>query len=208
MMERKHRLRAVRNLAAAVLLLLLFWWLYGCPLPTREMEFRRDERQHLVGRSDIIFTCESEGETISGDPMMLVGVTERTVHTRSRTHPFNIWPKNPEGATLVVLPSELEYKEKLVAGLVAVEPPALAERAQLTVYWPFDIWYDGEKVVVTAEGERTGAVFLFRMEETEEVPYDKIMRLFHTTRATDLPPYTLEFFNGDGALLETVTNMA
>lgn len=208
MMERKHRLRAVRNLLAAALLLAVFWWLYGCPLPTREMEFRRDERQHLVGRSDIIFTCESEGETISGDPMMLVGVTERTVHTRSRTHPFNIWPKNPEGATLVVLPSELEYKEKLVAGLVAVEPPALAERAQLTVYWPFDIWYDGEKVVVTAEGERTGAVFLFRMEETEEVPYDKIMRLFHTTRATDLPPYTLEFFNGDGALLETVTNMA
>ena len=207
-MERKHRLRAVRNLLAAALLLAVFWWLYGCPLPTREMEFRRDERQHLVGRSDIIFTCESEGETISGDPMMLVGVTERTVHTRSRTHPFNIWPKNPEGATLVVLPSELEYKEKLVAGLVAVEPPALAERAQLTVYWPFDIWYDGEKVVVTAEGERTGAVFLFRMEETEEVPYDKIMRLFHTTRATDLPPYTLEFFNGDGALLETVTNMA
>ena len=207
MMERKHRLRAVRNLLAAALLLAVFWWLYGCPLPTREMEFRRDERQHLVGRSDIIFTCESEGETISGDPMMLVGVTERTVHTRSRTHPFNIWPKNPEGATLVVLPSELEYKEKLVAGLVAVEPPALAERAQLTVYWPFDIWYDGEKVVVTAEGERTGAVFLFRMEETEEVPYDKIMRLFHTTRATDLPPYTLEFFNGDGALLETVTNM-
>ena len=207
MMERKHRLRAVRNLLAAALLLAVFWWLYGCPLPTREMEFRRDERQHLVGRSDIIFTCESEGETISGDPMMLVGVTERTVHTRSRTHPFNIWPKNPEGATLVVLPSELEYKEKLVAGLVAVEPPALAERAQLTVYWPFDIWYDGEKVVVTAEGERTGAVFLFRMEETEEVPYDKIMRLFHTTRATDLPPYTLEFFNGDGALLEIVTNM-
>lgn len=207
MMERKHRLRAVRNLLAAALLLAVFWWLYGCPLPTREMEFRRDERQHLVGRSDIIFTCESEGETISGDPMMLVGVTERTVHTRSRTHPFNIWPKNPEGATLVVLPSELEYKEKLVAGLVAVEPPALAERAQLTVYWPFDIWYDGERVVVTAEGERTGAVFLFRMEETEEVPYDKIMRLFHTTRATDLPPYTLEFFNGDGALLETVTNM-
>ncbi len=125
-MERRHRLRAVRNLIAAALLLAVFWWLYGCPLPTREMEFRRDERQHLTGRSDIIFTCESEGEAISGDPMMLVGVAERTVNTRSHTHPFNIWPKNPAGATLVVLPSELECKNRMVVGLAAVEPPASA----------------------------------------------------------------------------------
>ncbi len=207
-MERRHRLRAVRNLIAAVFLLAVFWWLYGCPLPTREMEFRRDERQHLTGRSDIIFTCESEGEAISGDPMMLVGVAERTVNTRSHTHPFNIWPKNPAGATLVVLPSELECKNRMVVGLAAVEPPASAERALLTIYWPFDIWFDGERVVVTAEGERKGEVFLFRMEETEDVPYNKILRLSRTTRVSDLPPYTLEFFSGDGALLEAVTNMA
>lgn len=207
-MERRHRLRAVRNLIAAALLLAVFWWLYGCPLPTREMEFRRDERQHLTGRSDIIFTCESEGEAISGDPMMLVGVAERTVNTRSHTHPFNIWPKNPAGATLVVLPSELECKNRMVVGLAAVEPPASAERALLTIYWPFDIWFDGERVVVTAEGERKGEVFLFRMEETEDVPYKRLRRLFHTTRASELPPYALEFLSGDGALLETVTNMA
>ena len=207
-MERRHRLRAVRNLIAAALLLAVIWWLYGCPLPTREMEFRRDERQHLTGRSDIIFTCESEGEAISGDPMMLVGVAERTVNTRSHTHPFNIWPKNPAGATLVVLPSELECKNRMVVGLAAVEPPASAERALLTIYWPFDIWFDGERVVVTAEGERKGEVFLFRMEETEDVPYNKILRLSRTTRVSDLPPYTLEFFSGDGALLEAVTNMA
>lgn len=207
-MERRHRLRAVRNLIAAALLLAVFWWLYGCPLPTREMEFRRDERQHLTGRSDIIFTCESEGEAISGDPMMLVGVAERTVNTRSHTHPFNIWPKNPAGATLVVLPSELECKNRMVVGLAAVEPPASAERALLTIYWPFDIWFDGERVVVTAEGERKGEVFLFRMETTEDVPYNKILRLSRTTRVSDLPPYALEFLSGDGALLETVTNMA
>ena len=201
-------MRAVRNLIAAVFLLAVFWWLYGCPLPTREMEFRRDERQHLTGRSDIIFTCESEGEAISGDPMMLVGVAERTVNTRSHTHPFNIWPKNPAGATLVVLPSELECKNRMVVGLAAVEPPASAERALLTIYWPFDIWFDGERVVVTAEGERKGEVFLFRMEETEDVPYKRLRRLFHTTRASELPPYALEFLSGDGALLETVTNMA
>ncbi len=139
---------------------------------------------------------------------MLVGVAERTVNTRSHTHPFNIWPKNPAGATLVVLPSELECKNRMVVGLAAVEPPASAERALLTIYWPFDIWFDGERVVVTAEGERKGEVFLFRMEETEDVPYKRLRRLFHTTRASELPPYALEFLSGDGALLETVTNMA
>ena len=46
------------------------------------------------------------------------------------------------------------------------------------------------------------------METTEDVPYNKILRLSRTTRVSDLPPYTLEFFSGDGALLETVTNMA
>ena len=89
-----------------------------------------------------------------------------------------------------------------------MEPPASAERAVLTIYWPFDIWFDGEEVVVTAEGERKGEVFLFWMETTEDVPYNKILRLSRTTRVSDLPPYTLEFFSGDGALLETVTNMA
>ena len=53
----------------------------------------------------------------------------------------------------------------------------------------------------TVRGEKIGVVFLFRLEETERQPLD---RLFHTT---ELPPYTLEFFGADGSLLDTVTNM-
>ena len=61
------------------------------------------------------------------------GVQQYPVQTYSDTHPFNVWPKNPEGATLVVLPSELEYEPNLIVGLVAVEPPPLAETARLTI---------------------------------------------------------------------------
>ena len=210
-MERRHRLRAVRTLIAAALLLAVFWWLYSCPLPTREMRLRRSERQLLVGESDIVFSYESGIRVERGSLVMLVSVGERTVQTCSDygdtrvNHRLEVWPKNPAGATLVALYGEIEG---LTAGLVAVEPPASAERAVLTIYWPFDIWFDGEEVVVTAEGERKGEVFLFWMETTEDVPYNKILRLSRTTRVSDLPPYTLEFFSGDGALLETVTNMA
>jgi len=189
-MERR-RIRAIRNILAAVLLLVFFWWTYRCPLPTSEMQFRRYERQMLAERSSIVFSCESEGE------VMLVGVAEGTVHTYSPIRRPYIWPKNPSGSTLVVLPAALAYRD-LTMGLVAVEPPALAERAVLTLL------FDGSEAAVTAAGERREAVFLFRLEETEDLPYAMLKTLFYTTA---LPPYTLEFYSGDGTLLETVTNI-
>lgn len=195
MRSRKHRFRAIQNLLAAVLLLLLPWRALGSPLPTREMEMHRAERECLIDPSTVVFTCESQPERELGDPVMLVGVSRYTVQTSSRTHRFNVWPQNPEGATLVVLPSELEYKPEMVVGLVAVEPPAPAETARLTI----DL-SEGEGPAHTVSGEKSGAVFLFRLEETESLPLDG---LFHTT---ELPPYTLDFFAPDGTLLETVTN--
>lgn len=190
MMARKHRLRTLRNLLIAVLLLLAAWWRMGCPMPTRTMELHHNEEIYLIDRSKIVFSCESDGERMLGDPVMLVALSRNTVQTYSDTHPFNIWPKNPEGATLVALPSELEYEPCLIVGLVAVEPPALAETARLTIA----LTRDGEPVR-TVSGEKRGDVFLFRLE----IPGDLSLKgLFHTTK---LPPYTLEFFDEDGTLL-------
>ena len=211
MRTRRHRFRAIRNLLAAVLLLVLPWYALGCPLPAREMEMHRSERVCLIDPSTIVFSCESEGERMLGDPLMLVGVSKRTVQTSSRTHMFNIWPKNMDGATLVALPSELEYKPNMVVGLVAVEPPALAERAKLTMDLTAFVTEGEEEEKVfrlrrpeesySIEGKREGAVFLFQLMESDRIALDN---LFHTT---DLPPYTLEFFDKDGNLLETVTNI-
>ena len=200
-------MRAVRNLIAAVLLLAVFWWSYGCPLPTGKMRFHRSARQFLVEESDIVVISYARG--VQGDiknPVMLVSVGERTVQTYSdyaytRLNPFDVWPKNPAGATLVVLPTELVDKNRLVVGLVAVEPPASAERAVLTMR----LQRDGEETVVTNEGEHWDAVFLFWLERGGEVSYGMLRTLLNTT---NLPPYTLEFFSRDGKLLETVTNMA
>lgn len=195
MMARKHRFRTLRNMLIAVLLLTAAWWRMGCPMPTRTMEFHHNEEIYLIDRSRIVFSCESEGERELGDPVMLVGVSRNTVQTYSDTHPFNIWPKNSKGATLVALPSELEYKPNLIVGLVAVEPPTLAETARLTIA----LTKEGEPVR-TVSGEKRGDVFLFRLE----IPGDlELNGLFHTT---DLPPYMLEFYGADGTLLDIVTN--
>ncbi len=45
----------VRNLVLAGLVFVLLWGLRGCPLPTKEMEFRRMERTYLLPRSELIF---------------------------------------------------------------------------------------------------------------------------------------------------------
>ena len=83
----------------------------------------------------------------------------------------------------------------MIVGLVAVEPPPLAETARLTIA----LTKEGGPVR-TAGGIKNGDVFLFRLEEAGDQPLDG---LFHTT---ELPPYTLEFFRADGTLLDTVTN--
>lgn len=199
MMTRKHRLRAARNLIAAGVLLVFFWWCCGCPLPDQEMEFHRREREHLIDPSTVVLTTERKSEGRMGDHTILVGVSKYTVQTSYRTSLFNVWPKNPDGTTLVVLPTYLQSRPMMTVGLVAVEPPARAAQAKLTV----DMTAYEQGAVYTAEGERDGVVFLFRLEETPE----REQILDGLLNTTGLPPYTLEFFDKAGTLLDTVTNI-
>ena len=194
-MARKHRLRALRNVLLCVLLLAFLWQVKGCPLPTAEMEFHRRERQHLADESEIVLRCESEAEGWLGEPAMLVGVAARTVHTASRTHRFNVWPKNPDGPTLVVLPSELALRPVLVVGLAAVEPPEQAETALLTLTLPLEAAYGEEDVRHVLTGRREGEAFLFRLQPQYDdatsrgrAEFAEVMSLTHRT-AGGRPPF-------------------
>lgn len=211
-MARKHRLRALRNGLLCVLLLAFLWQVKGCPLPTAEMEFRRRERQHLADESEIVLRCESEAEGWLGEPAMLVGVADRTVHTTSRTHRFNVWPKNPDGPTLVVLPSELALRPALVVGLAAVEPPEQAETALLTLTLPLEAAYGEEDVRHVLTGRREGEAFLFRLQPQYDdatsrgrAEFAEVMSLTHRT-AGGLPPYELAFFDSGGGYIASYTN--
>lgn len=198
-MTQIHRAQAIRNLLAAIILLAFTWWLTGCPFPTGAMKLHHYERMCLLDPSEIVFTCESVEEKKLGDPVMLVGVSPHTVQTSSRSHRLNVWPRNPDSATLVVLPSEVQYQPSMIVALAAVDPPAHAARAQLVI----DMTTYGDGKIYTAEGERNREVFLFCLEDLPG-PECLLNNLFHTR---DLPPYTLDFFSAEGTLLETVTNI-
>ena len=205
-MRKSYLLRAARNLLLALLLLAALWYVKGCPLPTQEMEFRRMERQRLAGRSEIIFRCESQGEAMLGRPDMLLGVTDTAVHTSSDTHPLNVWPRDADGPTLVVLPSELELQPVFTVGLAAVDPPEGTAAARLTITLSVNDWAED----YTVEGERQGAVWLFTLAQRQtedalrELERQALSYLTHQEAETSLYPYTVEFFDADGALLDTL----
>ena len=205
-MRKSYLLRAARNLLLALLLLAALWYVEGCPLPTQEMEFRRMERQRLAGRSEILFRCESQGEAMLGDPNMLLGVTDTAVHTSSDTHPLNVWPRDADGPTLVVLPSELELQPVFTVGLAAVDPPEGTAAARLTITLAFNDWAED----YTVEGERQGAVWLFTLAQRQtedalrELERQALSYLTHQQPRTFLYPYTVEFFDADGETLDVL----
>ena len=206
-MTRKHLRRTLRNLLITALLAALVWTAKGFPLPTQEMALRRLERQHLAGQSDILLRCESQGEAGFGHPDMLLGVTDAAIHTSSDTHPLNIWPRNTDGPTLVVLPSELVLEPLFTVGLAAVDPPARTASAQLTITLSRLEWAE----VYIAEGQRQGDVFLFSLaarhgeDDWRSHEREALSELTHQQSRTFLYPYTVEFFDTDGALLDALS---
>lgn len=205
-MKRRHLLRAGRNLLLAALAAFLIWSMNGYPLPTQEMEFRRLERQCLAERSEILFRCESQGEAMLGDPDMFLGVTDTAIHTSSDTHPLNIWPRNADGPTLVVLPSELELQPVFTVGLVAVGAPEGTATARLTITLSRPDWTED----YTVDGQRQGAVFLFSLaarhgeDDWRSHEREALSELTHQQPRTFLYPYTVEFFDGAGNVLSTI----
>ena len=206
-MRKSYLLRAVRNLLLSLLPLTALWYLKGYPLPTQEMEFRRLERQCLAGRSEIIFRCESQGEAMLGHPDMLLGVTDTAVHTSSDSHTLRVWPRDAGGPTLVTLPSELELQPVFTVGLAVVDAPEGTAAARLTITLSVNDWEED----YTAEGARQGAVWLFPLpaRHTEDnlgsLESHALSYLTHQVAETFLYPYTVEFFDAEGGLLDTLT---
>lgn len=200
-MARKYQIRTIRNLLTAVILLAFFWWIMRCPLHTNERELHRFERTHLLDPSRIVFSCEGQYDGEMSDCQMLVGVSSHTIQAMSRAFRIRVWPRNLDGATLVVLPNFREFYPTRIAVLAAVDLPVLAAHAQLVIDMTV---YAGGKVL-TVEGDRNRDAFLFYLEETPGV--ENVLDNLLDATAADLPPYTLDFFSADGTLLETVTSI-
>ena len=209
-MSRKHLRRALRNIGLAALAGLVIWCIKGFPLPTPEMDFRRDERQALAERSEIIWTYEG---TMRGDEDLLVGLSDTAVHVWHPNGYVLFWPRQ-EGGTLVPLPAETLYQDQansyLGPALLVPDPPAGAADARLTITLRENEWSETYAV----KGQPQGQVFFFQLEmryrgDAENDYYESnAFRWLAYERPESSGfrqyPYTLEFFDASGNPLSTI----
>lgn len=221
-MVRKYRWRILRNLLIAAVLLLLMWWEAGCPLPTMEMELHRWERQTLQEESEIIWAIDQTG---SHGPKMAVGVNRDSVLVQNRNTVRQRWSRHGDRATLITLIDMVRYWPENginlgTPALLAVDPPAGAERARLTLTLVLE---DPEwRETYELEGERQGEVFFFLLRQKyysssdtweerggtaalltqEEDAINAFTGTWQGEEALDRWPWRLEFFDSSGNLLE------
>lgn len=214
-MAQRHRRRFLRNILIAALLALVIWYAGGCPLPTREMELHRRERQRLVPESTVVWSYQGRQ---GSDRDMLVGVSPDYVHAYAENYKLILWPRSGDTATLVVLPDRTRYVIQggsyLGPAFLAVDPPALAESARLVLTVSYNDSEGSvmlEDEVYQMEGEKQGSCFFFQLKmkrsgnNSEE---GALWFLVNSCSPDDLSlyPYTLTFYDSGGQLLETVAS--
>lgn len=212
-MTRKNRFRALRNLTITAVLLFAVWLTTGAPIPhqLRAANMHREERRGLLPRSEVVWRSQFDDNRVD----TLVGVTPTAVHT----YIWNVeaWARSPDGPTLVWLPGYLDYEER-TSSLLAVDPPAGAESARLTV--TLEIKYGGEwySEEYREEGVRDGECFLFvltchHLETADPLTEPEYVALTWWKNKCHeegyfATPYTLEFFDGEGNLILSCANQA
>ena len=120
-----RRGKTVRNLLVCLALILWVWSAFSCPLPTREMNFRRLERCFLLPQGELVFqegdlfVDLSEGQAVAG------WVPTRSLPTRRGVYPCDLWtcPVGEEPC-----PVSLSDDRVLFLNL-----PGEAERGELTL---------------------------------------------------------------------------
>ena len=208
-MKKRHIRRALRNIGLAALAGLVIWCIKGFPLPTPEMDFRRDERQALAERSEIIWTYEG---TMRGDEDLLVGLSDTAVHVWHPNGYVLFWPQQ-DGGTLVPLPAETRSRDRansyLGPALLVPDPPAGAAGARLTITFSINDWTED----YTVDSQRQGQVFFFQLEmrhhnQAHDLDEDTAFRWLTYEHPDSLGlsqyPYTLEFFDASGNPLSTI----
>ena len=227
-MRRKHQRRVLINLLVIAALALFLWAHDRYPLPTLEMEFHRAERRMLMEKSHVIWTHEHMSFYESSS--MVVGVSPNFVHTYVENDPIpTLWPRAVTEPTLVILPEDMAYPStealydrEYAPALLAVDPPAEAETSQLTLDLSSS-W--GEEYVFTETADREeGGLFFFQLYPSGGSDLEDGMSIQIWSDFSGLStfagyghygeenwewfPYTLEFFDGDGALIAAYDNPA
>lgn len=143
--------RIVRNLAVALVCLYALWVRAGYPLPTPELEFRRLERENLLGRAEIQGILKENNINrivfgTQGDQVLIGYHNGRTLES---------WPKEKSGPTLFLASeyntSYTNTKELLFAAADLPDGTASA-RLEMTVDCWFATNHDGGMSISAVEG--------------------------------------------------------
>lgn len=228
-MTRKNRTRALRNGAIGLAVLFAVWLVLGAPLPTAQLRLRRAERQCLCDYSQVVWRYDSR-DYLGRDVNLrgldtLVGLTPTEVHVYARE--LLVWPRDPAGPTLVVLPAELPYDtqdgQEQAPAFLSVDLPDGAESARLTLALTRE-YSPGQTAARSAlsetyemDGVREGDLFRFQLirrypyhpygQGTEEElclyqaendAFYELFRFAGKVKGLDAALF-LEFFDGDGA---------
>lgn len=216
-MTRKNRFRALRNLTVAAVLLFAVWLMNGAPIPHQlgAANMHREERRCLLPRSEIVWRSHFDDDRVD----TLVGVTPTLIYTYRWG--VEVWDRNPDGPTLVVLPSYVSYTAGVggTYGLLAVDPPVGAESARLTVTLQYrydDIEGGLYSEEYQEESVRDGACFPFPLTwhhpDHEDPLWAAEYSMFsmglgiYADGGSFIAPYTLEFFDKDRNLILSCGN--
>ncbi len=206
--RRGYRRRILLDLVVLLAAGALLWGGAGFPLP-RGMTFRAMERQRLLEPSEVVLETE-----VSGGWPVTVGLTDNRIHAAATTlDRFYSWDRTGE-PQLILLPGNLAETPVFAA----VDAPAGTVSASLAMEFSMEGEIDHEAVVTaasyTAEGTPAGALFLFALERQadgsddalEDAEHFWFLNGWYSSHYRDLPPYTLTFYDADGAVLAVCEN--
>lgn len=203
--------RPVRACACAVCVMLLaivYYIALGCPTLFLRQEFRRAERAHLVGPSEIVDTLDKE-QYYEFDKL-LVGETEygvtffgRYYNQRPNNNPFAekqyffAYVEKTGAVTMCAAPNvfgihwTLSYQESLPVYLFTENSKAVKAKVQINVCGEEPVFLNGESgtrkfnETFYAEANRTDASFFrFWIEGSGE---EAMSALFHLSSITGAP---------------------
>lgn len=140
--------RTVRNLAVVLVCLYVLWARAGYPLPTAELEFRRLERENLLGRSEIqgIFEGIYHHRTVfgtQGDQVLVSYYDFRTLE---------YWSREESGPTLFPASEFNPYPNELQFAAADLPEGTASARLEMTVDCWFAANHDGGRSFSALEG--------------------------------------------------------
>ena len=202
--------RIARNTICAALVVFIAWLWWGAPAFGKEGQFRRAEKEHLVGPSELLGTVAMTegvclvGETEAGVILYVPGSAPESTRSSGL---FVYTPKSGDITLAGEAAGSLDPFEVYTTTLVAVTDLPGAVRAELELDMRYnwetdadgaDVYLDEYRAVSTAERHENGFFALELTGNGEVIRYLLSMLPGHERWNMGQLRYTIRLFGADG----------